>query len=93
MFYDCVKDLTDRFILVSGDSDLVPALKMVKSFCPEKEIIVYVPATNPIRGAAVEIRSAADKERTLPNALLSKCQLPLSVPDGSGGIIKKPESW
>lgn len=93
MFNDCVKDLCDRFILVSGDSDLVPALKMIKSYCPEKEIIVYVPASDPTRGAAVEIRSAADKDKTLPIILLSKSQFPTSLPDGAGGTITKPDTW
>lgn len=91
--YDAVSDNCDRFILVSGDSDLVPAIQMVKNVSPEKEIIVYVPSNNPIRGAAVELRTAADKHRTLPNALLRKAQFPVKVPDGKGGVIVKPATW
>ena len=93
MLHDAVSDNCDRFILVSGDSDLVPAIQMVKNVSPEKEIIVYVPANNPIRGAAVELRTAADKHRTLPNALLRKAQFPAKVPDGKGGMIVKPATW
>jgi len=93
MLHDAVSDNCDRFILVSGDSDLVPAIQMVKNVSPEKEVIVYVPANNPIRGAAVELRTAADKHKTLPNALLRKAQFPSKVPDGKGGVIVKPLSW
>lgn len=93
MLHDAVSGKCDRFILVSGDSDLVPAIQMVKNLSPEKEIIVYVPANNPIRGAAVELRSAADKHRTLPNALFRKAQFSMKIPDGKGGFILKPSSW
>jgi uncharacterized LabA/DUF88 family protein len=72
MVHDAVFDLCDRLVLVSGDSDLVPGVSMVRDLAPHKEVVVYVPARNRIRGAAVEIRSLADKDRTLPNALLSK---------------------
>jgi uncharacterized LabA/DUF88 family protein len=93
MLQDALLDRCDRLVLVSGDSDLAPALNMVKKVAPEKQIIVYVPAINPIRGAAVELRSAADKHRTLPNALLPKAQFPPKIPDGEGGWIEKPAAW
>ena len=71
----------ERMVVVSGDSDLVPALQMVKARFPKKKIIVYVPSRDYRRGAATELRGAADQDRTLPLALLSKCQLPA----GAGG--------
>ena len=92
MFYDAVFDFCDRFILVSGDSDLVPAIHMVKKVAPKKKITVYVPADNEVRGAAVEIRRAADKHLTMPIPLLSKTQFPQSIPL-KGGSLDKPASW
>jgi uncharacterized LabA/DUF88 family protein len=83
----------DRMILVSGDSDLVPAIHMVKQQFPTIKITVYVPSRNPIRGAAVEIRSAADKHKTLPLNLLPQCQFPNPVRGGTTGAILKPPSW
>ena len=93
MLDDAYQDVCDRFILVSGDSDLVPAVRMVKTRFPSKEVILYVPATNPVRGAAVELRAAADKDRLLPLQLLTRAQLPARVPDASGGYLTKPPSW
>ncbi len=93
MVFDAVSDACDRFVLVSGDCDLVPAVRMVKEIAPQKTITVYVPATNAVRGAAVELRSAADKHRTLPLNLFPKTQFPPQVPDGSGGWISKPQTW
>ncbi|HUS92970.1 MAG TPA: NYN domain-containing protein [Phycisphaerae bacterium] len=83
----------ERMILVSGDSDLVPAVNLVKEVKPQTEIVVYVPARHQARGAAVELRGAADKDRILPNNLLRHCQFPTALPDGHGGSIRKPQGW
>ncbi len=93
MLDDAYQNLCDHLIIVSGDSDLVPAVNMVKTRFPTKIVTVYVPTRNPVRGAAVELRAAADKDRDLPLNLLKLAQLPASIPDGSGGFITKPTSW
>jgi uncharacterized LabA/DUF88 family protein len=93
MLDDAYQNVGDHLVLVSGDSDLVPAVNMVKTRFPHVQVTVYVPSRNPIRGAAVELRSAADKDRDLPLNLLKLAQLPASIPDGSGGFITKPASW
>jgi hypothetical protein len=63
---------------------------MIKIRFPAKRISVYVPATNEIRGAAVELRSVAHKDRMLPNNLLAYCQFPATIADGHGTAIIKP---
>jgi len=93
MLDDAYRDVTDRIVLVSGDSDLVSPLLLIKHRFPEIEIIVYVPAQHPVRGAAVELRGAADKHKMLPLDLLKKCQFPAELDDGRGGVIKKPDTW
>ena len=93
MARDCWENTCDRFILVSGDSDLVPAVNLVKEIAPEKQVIVYIPSRNPIRGAAVELRAAADKSRILPNVLIRKAQFQDKFPDGFGGFVCKPPHW
>lgn len=90
---DVYQDNADKLVIVSGDSDLIPPIQMVRSRFPNKKIVVYVPANNLIRGAAVELRSAAHANRTLPENLLAKSQFPASVPNGSGSFIAKPSSW
>ena len=90
---DANHNRADQFIIVSGDSDLVPALEMVKAQWPMKRLIVYVPSRHPLRGAAVELRNAADKHRTFPLQLLKVCQFPAQLSDGRGGVIHKPVEW
>ena len=93
MVVDAFQDTCERMILVSGDSDLVPGVSRVKNLFPNKEVIVYVPSSDPVRGAAVELRSCADKARDLPLQLMAKAQFPARVPDGAGGFIEKPVGW
>lgn len=93
MLHDAQQDLCDRLVLVSGDSDLVPAVAMVKAQYPDKEIIVYIPARSQIRGAATELRSVADKDKTLPLQMLHAAQFPAQITNGTGLVIKKPASW
>jgi hypothetical protein len=93
MLDDAYQNFCDHFILVSGDSDLVPAVNMIRTRFPAKQVTVYVPSRNPIRGAAVELRASANKDRDLPLNLLRIAQLPANISDGSGGSIAKPASW
>ena len=90
---DAYQDLADRFVIISGDSDLIPAIEVLKQRFPEKQVIVYVPAKNKIRGQATELRSAADKDRTLPLDLIKRCQFPHTVKTLDGQEIEKPEGW
>ncbi|MEA5420156.1 NYN domain-containing protein [Spirulina sp. CCNP1310] len=93
MLDDAYQGACDRMILVSGDSDLVPAVNFVKKRYPQIEVIVYIPATNRKRGAATELRDAADKDKTLPLKLLSKAQFPEIITLASGQKISKPDTW
>lgn len=90
---DANHNRADQFIIVSGDSDLVPALEMVKAQWPTKRLVVYVPSRHPLRGAAVELRNAADKHKTFPQVLLKFCQFPAELSDGRCGVIHKPVEW
>jgi 6-hydroxy-3-succinoylpyridine 3-monooxygenase len=93
MLDDAYQGLCERMVLVSGDSDLVPTVKLVKKRFPNIKITVYIPARDKIRGAARELRGAADKHATLPLNLLAKAQFANPLPDGKGGSFLKPSSW
>ena len=93
MLRDAWEDNCDRLVLVSGDSDLVPAVDTVKEVAPDKVVSLYIPALNRLRGAAVELRGACDSHRILPNQLVKKSLFPTTIPDGNGGVIAKPSGW
>ncbi len=91
MLDDAHYNRCERLILVSGDSDLVPAVNRVRKL--GKEVLVYIPARTDIRAFAVELRTAADRAKTLPLPLLKLSHFPDQVPNGSGGTITKPIGW
>ena len=93
MLDDAYQNNCDRMIVVSGDSDLVPAVELVKERFPRIQITVYIPSRNSKRGAATELRNAADKNKTLPTALFKNTQFPNSLIGSSGQKINKPSSW
>lgn len=90
---DAYNDKADRIILVSGDSDLVPALKLVRKLFPNIQITVYIPANNKNRGAASELRKQAHRHKILPNQLIKISQFPEKVTFENGSVIHKPTSW
>ena len=93
MLDDASRHQCDHQILVSGDSDLVPAIRMIRRRFPAMRTTVYVPAQAPARSYAVELRSAAHRKQLLPTSLLKHAQFPARVPDGMGGFITKPPTW
>ena len=93
MLCDAFEDNCDLLVLISGDSDLVPAIHAVKARFPQKKVVVYVPSRSPARGAAVELRGASDRHRTLPLGLLKAAQFPAVMVDRNGLALNKPTDW
>ncbi len=93
MMDDAFSDRCDSFVLVSGDSDLVPPINRIKNLFPAKQVFVYVPTRDRTRGAAVELRGAADRSRDLPLAMMRHAQFPARIAGGPAGEISKPQGW
>jgi uncharacterized LabA/DUF88 family protein len=93
MLDDAYQNECDLFVLVSGDSDLVPPIRMIRNRFLDKRVIVYVPAQHPTRSHAVELRASAHANRNLPLNLLKCCQFANPLPDGTGGLLTKPATW
>lgn len=43
MIADCIKNSTDRLVLISGDSDLIPPIEFIAKNYPEKRLRVFFP--------------------------------------------------
>ena len=85
-------DRTERIVPVNGDADLAPAVDSVRKESSMPQAPVYVSSRNPTRGAAVELRSGAGKNKAFPRQLLPRWRFPRGVQDGRGSAIKKPAS-
>lgn len=92
MVDDAHLGVCDRMVLVSGDSDLVPVLGLVRERFPKIELFVYIPGPQQRFDQATEIKAMADRARSIPGNLLPHCQLPAKVNVGAA-VFEKPASW
>jgi uncharacterized LabA/DUF88 family protein len=88
LFQDAMHDKYDKAIIISGDSDLLPAMEAVKQTFPNKQIGVIIP----IGRRAESLKAAADfymkmKEKHLIN---SQFDNPLNI---NTEIIYRPSHW
>lgn len=91
---DAYQGAVDEIVLISGDSDLAPALEKIKLRFPPIRIVVYVPAAfNPKRGKAPDLRRLADKARNFDGALCAHAQLPTTITKADGSTITRPAGW
>lgn len=94
MLADAHDEKCDHVVLVTADSDLIPAVHMLRYRHPSLRITIYVPARDPSRwNGAAELRAIAHDAKELPLNMLRLAQFPRTLPDGSGGTITKPASW
>lgn len=91
MLDDAYQGNCERMIVVSGDSDLVPALELVRMRFPAIKVHVYVPRQGDLR-VSTEIRKAAHVNRTLPIEMIEQSQFP-DVVQANLEPINKPASW
>jgi hypothetical protein len=95
MISDAIDGLMDRIILLSGDSDLEPAVEWIRKRHPTIKITVYLPQTpgdsKPRRNDTYS-RMGVDA-KPLPTADLQRFQFPDKVDLGSGRSVERPKEW
>ena len=87
---DAFRDVADCFVLVSGDSDYIAPVDIVR-FELKKSVLVF----NPRIDRPSDLMYHASYYRNIPHDLPEKCQLPDVVPYGSRGdrFIHRPPAW
>lgn len=95
MLDDAYQDACDRLVLITGDSDLVPAVQCIRRRFPEKRLVTYRPVgATPVKARrGDELAEASGDGRPLPRALLAHCHLPNPVVTADGRQIWKPIGW
>ncbi len=83
------KDQYDEAMIISGDSDLIPAIREVKKEFPDKKITIIIP---PFRKAH-HLVSISDNKIKLTEKHLSLNQLPEKMICRDGSIIERPKEW
>ena len=85
---DAFRDTADCFVLVSGDSDYIAPVDIVR-FELKKPILVF----NPRIDRQSDLQYHASYYAHIPRDLPAKCQLPEVVTLPSGRTIHRPLAW
>jgi uncharacterized LabA/DUF88 family protein len=83
------KDMCDTAVLVTGDTDLVPAIRAARRLDPAKDIV----ALQPYRRVNRELSRCADRALTIRVASYARHQLPLAAPESDGSLVSRPTEW
>ncbi len=83
---DAWKNLYDCAVIVSNDSDLYEAIRIVKIELKKKIGLIILPRGNP----SISLLNCADFKKKIRNNLLKNSQLPDPIP---GTKISKPIDW
>ena len=90
MLKDAFENRFDTAYLVSGDSDLVPPIEVIRSMIPPKKIIVAFP---PHRGGSTELKNATDVHVYIANNTLKQSMLPREIVKLDGSKLIIPIEW
>lgn len=98
MLDDVYQSRCNRFVLLSGDSDLVPAIELVLNRLPTAKVNVYIPVPANKAGARErsykrELRNVSTTVRALPTQLLPLSLLPDPVVCQDGTTVSMPTAW
>ena len=88
MLRDAYSDAADALVLVSGDTDFITPVNIVR-----KELKRTVIVLNP-RSRRSDLERVASYYRDIPRDLPARCQLPDAIPIGThGNFIRCPSAW
>ena len=85
---DAFRDSAESFVLVSGDSDYITPVDIVR-FELKKQVLVF----NPRNDRPSDLMYHATYYRNIPRDLPAKCQLPDEVTLANGRTIHRPTAW
>ena len=87
---DAFLDKFHVYYLVSADTDLAPAIRMLKREFPNKE---FVSVATPRRPHSSEFLRLADRTIKITDYALTRCLLPAQLTTRDGRIIQRPTEY
>jgi uncharacterized LabA/DUF88 family protein len=85
---DAIDDLYDKALILSADSDLIPAFQAIHKYAPGKKVGVMFP----IGRNNNDLKREADFRIKMPQRLLEASQFPEKIKIGNN-LIQRPDSW
>jgi uncharacterized LabA/DUF88 family protein len=84
MLNDAYKGKYERAYLVTRDSDLMPAVKMIRAEFPKKELIAVAP---PMMGHSNDLLSVCNGKKKITPDQVRACLLPAQVKKPDGTVV------
>ena len=84
-----IQDRYDRAVIVSGDTDLIPAIKAVRMSFPNKQIGIMIP----IGGSSEDLKRNADFRFKMREHHLASSRFPNSLRLPGGITLECPKTW
>jgi uncharacterized LabA/DUF88 family protein len=82
-------DRYDKAILISGDTDLIPAIEAVQQTFPSKEVGVVLP----IGRSSEQLKQVCNFHMKMKEHHLKSCMLSEKIDLGGGLKLQRPPSW
>jgi uncharacterized LabA/DUF88 family protein len=89
LFQTAINNSWDTALIISGDSDLIPAIEAIKKIFPQKQIGIVIP----IGRRAEELKQIATFHKKIKQKHLQSSQLPDSLTVLPYGTLTRPSSW
>ncbi len=89
LFKTAIDDIWDKAMIVSGDSDLIPAIEAVKAKFPEKQIVVIIP----IGRRAELLKQITDGHMKIKQRHLKASQFPDIISVTQNQQLNRPATW
>jgi uncharacterized LabA/DUF88 family protein len=89
MMKDAVANRFDTAMLVTGDSDQTPTIRMIKEVFPTKRVVVGFPP----RRVSKWLKQVSDGAVHIHESILSASLLPDIVHKPDGYALQRPERW
>jgi uncharacterized LabA/DUF88 family protein len=89
MLTDAFSDKFDRAVLISGDSDLVPPVRVICGPLLKKSVIAAFPPNR----TCTELKSVASGFLHVSHTILARCQFPEEVTKPNGHVLCRPDEW
>lgn len=91
LFQEAINNEFDTAIIISGDSDLIPAIDGIKKIFPAKEIGLVIP----IGRRANELKNVCDFHMKMKEKHLRSSQFPDSIviDPAKNVVLNRPPTW
>jgi uncharacterized LabA/DUF88 family protein len=86
---DAALDAFDHALIVSGDSDMTPAIRSVRRITPSKRLVAVFPP----RRSSVTLQGAVHATLNIFDKVPERHQLPEKILAADGTILERPHHW